>query len=229
MQKCNNCNATWTFSKILEKCPFCGETIIDRNRINSIEDALKIVFREHGISVLRESGRLLGLLGDYAPSLSKERGLIKLAVESGAYAALFDAIGLSEAGRQQVINRYVEVMEERFYVAENWARQSITWCINALDLTDDRNDELVHDQAVDVKKQQADATSQFSPIISTAKNKEPTPKLEMPKDAVVSNGVLKKYNGSLDVVQFPSGIIEIGAQAFYGNERIRRIVLPNTV
>lgn len=47
----------------------------------SINDAFSLLIERHGRSVFKEGNRLLGLLGDYAPNLVRERKLVKIAVE----------------------------------------------------------------------------------------------------------------------------------------------------
>lgn len=128
MQKCSNCQASWNSSKIIEICPFCGADLRERRKAESIEDAFMIIFQRHGIDVFR-SGVVLGLLSDYAPTLVRERKLVRVAVESGSYQALCDA---KESEREHIFNKYISVLTESFFIDEKWAKQVLLWCLSVL-------------------------------------------------------------------------------------------------
>lgn len=128
MQKCSNCQASWSFNKIVEICPFCGADLREKRKAESIEDAFMIIFQRHGIDAFR-SGVVLGLLGDYAPTLVRERKLVRVAVESGAYQALCEA---KESEREHILNKYISVLTESFFIDERWAKQVLLWCLSVL-------------------------------------------------------------------------------------------------
>ena len=49
------------------------------------------------------------------------------------------------------------------------------------------------------------------------------------KDFVIVAGVLKRYEGSSTVAAVPHGVVEIGAGAFSGFDKLTEVILPNTV
>lgn len=128
MQECIKCGATWNFKKIIESCPFCGADLREKRKAESIEDAFVIILKRHGIDAFR-SGSVLGLLGDYAPTLVRERKLVRIAVESGAYQALCEA---KESEREHILNKYISVLTESFFIDERWAKQVLLWCLSVL-------------------------------------------------------------------------------------------------
>ena len=64
----------------------------------------------------------------------------------------------------------------------------------------------------------------FSPRIQA----EPVPP-EKAADFQIKDGILEKYTGSDEIVTIPAGVIEIGKDAFSGNERIKKIIIPSDV
>ncbi len=48
-------------------------------------------------------------------------------------------------------------------------------------------------------------------------------------DFQIKDGVLEKYTGSDETVSIPSGISEIGRDAFFRNEKIKKIIVPSDV
>ena len=48
-------------------------------------------------------------------------------------------------------------------------------------------------------------------------------------DFVIENGVLKKYNGSEQIVNIPDGVIAIGDSAFEGCLSLESVVIPDSV
>ena len=129
MQKCEKCNASWNIYRKLDVCPFCGADLRERVTADSIEAAFRLILNRHGKNVFHSSA-LLGLIGDYAPSLVKERRLVKVAIESGAYKAIC-AAPITE--RKHVFNRYVSFLTDSYYIDEIWAKKVLMWYTNILD------------------------------------------------------------------------------------------------
>lgn len=113
MQKCKDCGASWDVKRVLDICPFCGADLREKTTADSIEAAFKLILERHGQDVF-QSGVLLGLLGDYAPSLIKERNLVKVAIEAGAYKAICLA---PDVEKKHVLNKYVSVLTEKYFMA----------------------------------------------------------------------------------------------------------------
>lgn len=134
MQECKNCGASWEFQKCLDICPFCGASLLEKIKIETIEEALKYIVNKHGDNLLKEGRLLLGLLADYAPSLTTERQLIKIAVDANAYTRLYDAKELGDCERKKVIEQCVLFLKDRYFLDETWARQVMSWEETALEV-----------------------------------------------------------------------------------------------
>lgn len=128
MQTCNKCGASWNTERILNVCPFCGVDLNEKKKITSIEDAFAVIVERHG-KVPFKGSAILGMLGDYAPSLTQERRLVRIAVEAGAYNAIYEA---ADSEKCAVVERYAVVLSENYFIDKNWARKVLMWCLYAL-------------------------------------------------------------------------------------------------
>lgn len=135
MQNCKKCNASWTFHKQLESCPFCGANLLEQMKIKTIEDAFKYIISKHGISVFNEDGRLIALLADYAPALKREYSLIKIAVNAGVYGQLYEARELPSKEQIYIFNKCVYILSENCFLADVWAEQVMMWEAKALNMS----------------------------------------------------------------------------------------------
>ena len=132
MQNCKMCSALWSIDKKLDVCPFCGADLKEKKIITSIEDAFQVIADKHGKEILKESRKFLGLLSDYAPELIKERNLIKMAVEIGAYKAIYEASIVSDKDKEQAVKKYALILHETFFIDEIWAEKVMVWCSNMI-------------------------------------------------------------------------------------------------
>ena len=187
MQKCKECSASWDVKRMLDVCPFCGANLIEKTTADSIEAAFQLILERHGQDVFK-SNVLLGLLGDYAPLLTKERKLVKVAVESGAYKALCTA---SVAEREHVLNKYVALLTDSYFIDETWARKALMWCVSALAV--DAPDEIDIEKSIICLNVSFEESSIDTDTIQIEKPK----KIEMlDPEMVVSEGILKNKANS---------------------------------
>lgn len=169
MQKCEVCEASWDAKRILDICPFCGANLRKKTTagsIETIESAFKLILERHGQDVFK-SGALLGLLGDYAPSLIKERKLVKVAIESGAYKAICES---SAINRTHIMEKYVSILNETYYIDENWAKKVLMWCFEIF------NPNAVTESNIAVKKEaeivkEEDNSNNYEKLVISADSK----------------------------------------------------------
>lgn len=128
MQTCYKCGASWNTERILDVCPFCNVDLNEKKKITSIEDAFAVIVERHG-KVPFKGSAILGMLGDYAPGLTQERRLVRIAVEAGAYNAIYEA---ADNEKSAVLERYVVVLSENYFIDKSWARKVLMWCLCAL-------------------------------------------------------------------------------------------------
>ena len=97
--------------------------------INSIEEVFTLLVKQYGQGIFKEDRKFLGLLSDYAPTLVKERKLIKIAVESGAYREICETVG---SKRQYVVKKYLSILSDSYFIDKEWAQKSLLWCVQSL-------------------------------------------------------------------------------------------------
>lgn len=222
MQKCKKCGASWNVNYNVEMCPFCGSDLKEKIKTYSVEDAFKIILEKHGQSVF-QSETLLGLLGDYAPTLIREKKLVKVAMEAGAYKALCDA-DIKE--RKQVLNKYVSILSDSFFIDKLWAREALLWCFNALSKNTessalDSDNKTFFENIYTVKKAQISDGFSISDIYQINEQMDP--------DLIIEDKVLKKYNGNKSMLILPSTIYKIAQDAFFANESLIQLIIPDSV
>ncbi len=86
---CKKCQCEWNISSRfsqLDKCPFCGVSLVDTKAIK-IEDELESVVRniviQFGPEILLNKNKFLSIFLDYAPKLKRERKIISFALDEG--------------------------------------------------------------------------------------------------------------------------------------------------
>lgn len=227
MQSCKNCNSTWNSEVIVDSCPFCGEKLNEEIVASTIEEAFEIIFQKHGQGVFGEN-RLIGLLSDYAPSLGREKKLVKIAVESGAYKAICDASTLE---RKHTVEKYISILSETYFIDGKWAEKSLLWCLNAISSHNDKKNMLVFDTCD--KSYENNRVSAFENDKISKKSVDENLKNNKSSENHIYMNVfknsLKKYTGNEAVVYIPYGIEVIAMHAFYVNENIRNVIIPSTV
>lgn len=128
MQICKECGASWDVKRIIDVCPFCGADLREKATADSIEDAFTMILERHGQGAF-QSEVLLGLLSDYAPTLTRERKLVKIAVESGAYRAICEA---PNSEKEHILNKYVSILSDSYFINETWAKKVLLWCMQTI-------------------------------------------------------------------------------------------------
>ena len=222
MQRCKECGASWEVKQTLDVCPFCGADLREKATAYSIEDVFRIILERHGQEVFRNS-TLLGLLGDYAPSLIKERKLVKVAVESGAYRAICTA---SVVERKHVLNKYVSLLTDSYFIDETWARKALMWCLCALSSDSPAEEEIGESNAgFDLNFVRGD--SFVDDDINQTKKGEKAEVVD--PDMVISEGILKKYRGAQQNLEIPTTVHTIASGAFHSNNDICTITIPYSV
>lgn len=231
--ECNNCGSSWESKTKVEVCPFCSTNLSVIKSVKTIETALKIICEHHGNEVLAEEKRLLAYLSDYAPELTKERKLIKIAVESGAYKALY----LAKACEKQIIfSKYVSILENEYFINEIWAKLVLQWCLDVM------SPDIIHSGGkvsfsinATPNRQQIHNLSTSSPayeanLANLIEDRQVlTTITQESKYLDIKDGVLVNYTGKETEVEIPNGVIRIARYAFFNNKTIEKIVVPASV
>ncbi len=127
-QKCSVCQSEWNGTKILLNCPFCGKEFeIKKGNFSSVEEAFRYITLIHGSQVLRDHGTFLSLFADYAPTLEKERRVLRIVMDAGIYEKLL-LIHEEDAGAREIARvKAVSTLHEDYLLDRSWAEQGINW------------------------------------------------------------------------------------------------------
>lgn len=215
MQNCIKCGASWNSDKKYEKCPFCGAGLVIKKTADSIDDAFSLIVEKYGREVFLSGNRLIGLMGDYAPSLVNERKLIKAAIEVGAYKAIYEA---PEKERPQILNKYVSLLTNNYYISEEWARRALMWCAD--NLSEMKTPNLPVKAGI---VENLDGLKENSDRIGKPHN------LSIDTDLIIKDGVLIKYIGNKSTLELPENIHTIGPGAFRSNSVLNKIILSESI
>lgn len=131
--KCENCQSEWNGVKKLEVCPFCNTKVaIQNSNFTKIEEALSYIFSAYGIDVVNENNRLVALLSDYAPTLERERKLIRVAQRLGIYSDLITVNKDGKSSQEFAINKAVSKLHNDAFMDIDIAREVVGWIIPCL-------------------------------------------------------------------------------------------------
>jgi hypothetical protein len=174
----------------------------------TIEEAFVAIVEQRGKEIFSaNTHNLVGLLSDYAPTLTAERRLVKVAMECGAYNAIAQA---EEKDIDKLVNKYASIMQRNYFIEEKAARKSLMWCTKALGYVG-KNVEGSNIYVIE----EANNTA----VINT----------DDEADFVIRGKCLLKYNGDKSIVQIPDGVDSIGAVVFRYRNNIRKVIFPSTV
>lgn len=131
--KCEKCQSEWNGIKQLDCCPFCDTKITAQNsNFTKIEEALSYIFSAHGIDVVKENMRLVALLSDYAPTLERERKLIRLALSLGVYTELMSVSKNDKAIQELAINKAISKLHNDAFMDPIIAKEITGWFVSQL-------------------------------------------------------------------------------------------------
>lgn len=147
--KCENCQSEWNGIKMLEICPFCDTKIVVQNsNFSKIDEALSYIFSAHGIEVVKENNRLVALLSDYAPTLERERKLIRLALSLGVYSELMTVSKYDKASQELAINKAVSKLHNDVFVDPIIAKEIIGWFVSQLHWKEGKTHQAYEDKPI---------------------------------------------------------------------------------
>lgn len=145
--KCENCQSEWNGIKQLESCPFCDtKIVVQTSNFTKIDEALSYIFSAHGIEVVKENNRLVALLSDYAPTLERERKLIRLALSLGVYSELMTVSKNDKASQELAINKAVSKLHNDAFMDPIIAKEIIEWFVNQLNW---KNESLAQEKRIE--------------------------------------------------------------------------------
>lgn len=220
MQECKKCGASWNATKKVDSCPFCGADLQEKKVISTIEDAFSLITEKYGTSILGEPKKFLALLSDYAPSLLKERKLVKVAVESGAYKALYEASAISKQEKELVLKKYVSILHENFFIDVIWAEKVLSWCSKSLSVDLEEFDKCIIQEknSVSVKEYKEEIVSKQEKVL---------PEKKLTFCAV--KDLHRAYEPNTDTFTIPDGFTYITKVGLEAHQFMKRLIIPASV
>lgn len=82
--------------------------------------ALSNLFSTYGIDILKDGNRLCAIFGDIAPSLEKERKIIRRAMDEGVLELIFDAQSADSAKRSSIISKIEYTLKSEAGFSDEW-------------------------------------------------------------------------------------------------------------
>ena len=135
-QNCQNCNGEWKGKKLLKTCPFCDmEMQMKTNNFDKIEEALGYVLSQYGMELISSPSKLVSLLADFAPSLERERRLIRIALNSGVYSELIKVNKDDKDEQELAKKKAISSLNQKEFMDIVWAEKVINWFIPQLHWT----------------------------------------------------------------------------------------------
>ena len=251
--QCSKCKSIWdtgaTMSTTIKSCPFCGKSLdIDTgttsNCHNTIIDAIKYIVEHFGVETLQNGTKMVALLGDIAPRLSRERKMLSMAYKDGVHK-LFFANNKPTSGDKEIIMQkaHYQIMDSLFMTEQN-ADMIISWFCSALGWEYSKTNEIVVEQ----KKTPIHA-SEFACVASQNTFTEKIFTKENANDLMKSSSKARSIpNGYTTIDDFaffgaghyldnysywlylPDTVVKIGKKAFGGaTGRLRGIAIPDSV
>ena len=176
----------------------------------------------------------------------KERNLVKIAVESGAYRAICTA---SVEEREHELNKYAALLTESYCIDEMWARKALMWCVDALNIEFDSEIGNLREKANQTEEINKGILEVYLPSTPDdafefyVENNECS--VKSLRDKKYTEIIIpKKYQGkpvttigddafngckSLTRVMIPPGVTTIGDGAFMKCESLTSITIPDSV
>ncbi|MEE0913153.1 MAG: tetratricopeptide repeat protein [Ruminococcus sp.] len=119
-QKCCNCNSTWNTENVMDKCPFCGKSLIKKETL-SLSSAISVVVKENGIDILNKPNRFLSYIMDYVKGEEKDKRLLRIACNTTALQYVVQATKSDTQKEKDILltKAKITIENEVFFSEEN--------------------------------------------------------------------------------------------------------------
>ncbi len=158
-QKCSACHSEWNAIKMVIECPFCGNAFeMQNSNFKSVEDTFRYIICTHGFEIIKQKSTFVSLLADYAPTLEKERRVVKMALEAGVYLELMSVSKTDESEQSAAQAKAINKLNKDYLLDQVWAKQAVLWFVSQLGWSS---------QLKEVSKKIVPATSVSTPQTNT--------------------------------------------------------------
>lgn len=228
--KCIHCGSEWTVgaesAMKVKNCPFCGKPLQSEAKAETkpetLEGILQMIHDQFGLEPFRNGKTLIGLHQDLAPDRQKDRRLIAHFVACGGHPFLEAALKKPKSEQAAALVRLVRRMYEDWLIREDASRRicAIWWQILG---GDPEHLKAIEQPVCEAPAQKGTKGTSHS---RTAKTAGPVCRSA---DYRIEGNVLKEYTGTDTDIQLPAGITAIGRSAFAHCEKLRSVVIPDSV
>ncbi len=133
--KCNKCQAEWKVQKEFDSCPFCGASLkqpIKQGNFETVDEFFSYALETFGLGLLSDSRKLISYLTDLAPTLTREKNLLRMAIESGVYKKILSANGESDSEKESCFTRCKIILVDDYFLRSDWADKTLHWLTDYL-------------------------------------------------------------------------------------------------
>ena len=243
--KCPHCGCEWSISsqitQKMEHCPFCGGSLCQEpEKPETLEDSLRMVYKQFGVEPFQNGKALLSLLSDLVPQRLRDRRLLGHLLNAGGHSYLLETLKKPEKEQSVAICRLAKQMETDWMIQPAAVREVCTAFWLAIGGHKDALKGISQEPApapkstpapksAPAKKPAPTKKPASAPIQNSTSVTLPSGAVCRPEDYEIKGDVLIKYNGKDPVIQLPRGIRVIGKNAIAFISGIREIVLPEGV
>ena len=133
--KCKHCKAEWNApnatSVVMEKCPFCGQSLIEKDKkLDTLEAVLVEIVDSYGVDVLRNGKSMLAYVSDLAPSMRKEKKLLSYLIECGGHTQILNSLKNDPKEQKMCVENVIYTMHDQLFL-EKAAAQTVCYAFYA--------------------------------------------------------------------------------------------------
>lgn len=246
--KCPHCQSEWTArgeaASQIKNCPFCGKSLQQSQKTDTLEGCLRQIYGQFGIDPFRSGKALVGLHSDLMPDRQRDRRLLAILLLCEGHTALLDILKKPRSEQSVAVTRLAKKMESDWMIKPEAIREvcSAFWLAVGGDrdvlknLEEQQSAPAPAAKNTPAAKPEAKKPAAVNNAVpgnsAPAKTYHPAAKpanaVCIPSHFQQRNGVLTKYTGSATCIAVPQGIHTIGNEAFRATS-VEEVWLPEGV
>jgi len=163
IKKCNNCGSEWNSNQSVTKCPFCGESLIDKNKtISTLDEGIKEIVSMFGIEILQNEKRFYSLVMDFVPYNEKEKKLLKYALNNNINQSVINILKSNDDFERETIQKQaIQVLVEQALISEENAVYILNLLskgigipiVNSIPKIQNQHDSLSKEELIELEKE----------------------------------------------------------------------------
>ena len=218
--KCPHCKSKWTAATTVLNCPFCKKALAATVPAQITMESVLIRIRDQiGLEAMNNGKLLIGAFSDLAPSLNKEKQILKYFSECNGPTLIYQARSKTEPEQRRLMQQLIQKMTRELMISEGVSQKICE--IYVFVVTGRRINLTAPSESIR-------PAVQNRPVPVAAVGSIPKPiSRNYPGFEIDSNGVLIRYTGNEKNVTIPPHIVTIGEDAFSYNNNIQQVYFPD--